>query len=286
MAISMFNLIFSFRNWISFLQLSAFLIILGACKKETKPEISDEKSEVKRLVPSWKSATQLRYEVEQILPHDSDAFTQGLELHEGDLFESTGLVGKSSIRRIDRSSGKTKIIKSLSSPHFGEGLTELDGLIYQLTWTCKKGFVYDADTLQLKKTFSYQGEGWGICNDSQYLFISDGTNEIRVYDPKTMNHVHTVPVTWNGQALSRLNELEYVEGEIFANIWGAEQIARIDPRSGKVIGWIDFKEICEKQPKHSPDHVLNGIAYDQDSGLLYVTGKCWPNLYGVRLLPK
>lgn len=261
------------------------LIALTSCKQKAVATTPNSvATEVK--APAWKAASVLQYEVVKELPHDPDAFLQGLEIHNGQWLESTGLVGKSSIRRVNPATGKPLILKELKGSYFGEGITELNGLVYQLTWQHQTGFIYDATTLDWKKNFSYAGEGWGICNDGTSLFISDGSNQLRIVDPATMKTNRTLHVTWNGVALDQLNELEYVEGEIFANIWQRNQIARIDPASGKVIGMIDFTGIDKAHPRRSVDHVMNGIAYDQNTGMLYVTGKCWPKIYEVRLLAK
>jgi glutaminyl-peptide cyclotransferase len=262
---------------------------LTSCKNkaaETPSATTQPKAAEARKAPIWQSATELRYDVVKKLPHDPQAFLQGLEIHQGQWLESTGMQGASSIRRVNPATGKPLIIKQLQGSYFGEGLTVLNGLVYQLTWQHQTGFIYDAKTLDWKKNFSYAGEGWGLCNDGKSLFLSDGSSQIRVIDPSSMKTTRTLNVTWNGKNIDQLNELEYIEGEIFANIWRKDQILRIDPNSGKVIGVIDFTGIDRESPRRSVDHVLNGIAYDATTGLLYVTGKCWPHIYEVRLSPK
>jgi glutamine cyclotransferase len=261
-------------------------LTLTSCKDKAAEVTTSPSAPAVRKVPAWQSATALRYEVVKKLPHDPQAFLQGLEIHQGQWLESTGLQGASSIRRVQPATGKPLLLKPLTEPYFGEGLTALNGLVYQLTWQHQTGFIYDATTLEWKKNFSYSGEGWGLCNDGKNLFLSDGSHQIRVIDPTTMSTTRTLNVTWNGKNIDQLNELEYVEGEIFSNIWRKDQIARIHPTSGKVIGMIDFTGIDRDTPRRSVDHVLNGIAYDATTGLLYVSGKCWPHIYEVRLFPK
>ncbi len=265
---------------------TALLCTLPSCKEKLPVAQNTNNSKPEKFSPAWKKSAELRYEVVKKLPHDSSAFLQGLEIHNGQWLESTGLVGQSSIRRVTPATGKPSIVKNLTGNYFGEGLTELNGLVYQLTWQHQTGFIYDAATLEWKKNFNYQGEGWGLCNDGSALYLSDGSNQIRVIDPATMKPTRTINVTWKGRSVKQLNELEWIEGEIFANIWQSDQIARIDPQTGKVISMIDFTGIDREHPRRSPDHVLNGIAYDETTGLLYVSGKCWPQIYEVRLLPK
>jgi glutaminyl-peptide cyclotransferase len=176
--------------------------------------------------------------------------------------------------------------KELLDAYFGEGITELDGKIYQLTWKNQVGFVYDAKTLSWQKNFSYQGEGWGLTTDGQCLIMSNGTEKLRFLDAKTFRVLREVTVTDAGRAVPDLNELEWVEGEIFANVWMTDQIVRIDSRDGKVLGRIDLRDLSQRQQTTNPDHVLNGIAYDAAKQELFVTGKCWPRIYQIRLIER
>jgi glutamine cyclotransferase len=225
------------------------------------------------------------YDVVNVFPHDPNAFTQGLLVHEGALIESTGLTGMSTLRRVELRTGRILQVTRVPAPHFAEGITILNGRIYQLTWQGQKGFIYDVKTLAKTGEFVYEGEGWGLASDGKSLLLSDGTNVIRFLDPATFRVTRTLHVTRAGKPLARLNELELVKGEIFANVWMAKGIARIDPNSGKVTGWIDLTALANTVGTNSPDAVLNGIAYDAAADRLFVTGKLWPKLYEIRLRP-
>lgn len=223
------------------------------------------------------------YEVVNTWPHSREAYTQGLIFHEGKLIESTGREGRSSVRRVDLETGDVLQKVSLPAEYFGEGLTLLNGKIYQLTWQHQKGFIYDPTTFQKIGEFNYHGEGWGLTHDGQLLILSDGTNRLRYIDPSSFQVKKILTVTDRGAPISQLNELEYVKGEILANVWGADRIARIDPSSGQVQGWIDLTGLLPKGEVSDTDAVLNGIAYDEASGRLVVTGKLWPKLFEIRL---
>lgn len=223
------------------------------------------------------------YEVVNTWPHASDAYTQGLIFHEGKIIESTGQEGKSSIRRLEIQTGDILQRVSLPFEYFGEGLTLLNGKLYQLTWQHKKGFIYDVATFQKLGEFNYYGEGWGLTDDEQSLILSDGTNRLRFIDPSTFQVKRVIAVADGGVPISQLNELEYVKGEILANVWHQDRIARIDPQSGKVLGWIDLKGLISPNELPDSEAVLNGIAYDEQSGRLFVTGKLWPKLFEIRI---
>ena len=216
-------------------------------------------------------------------PHDPTAYTQGLEVMGDTLYESTGLEGQSSLRKAQLTSGTILQRAELSPKYFGEGITVFRGKIYQLTWKSHLGFIYDAATLKQIGTFGYDGEGWGLTHDSSSLFMSDGTSALRILDPKTLRVTRTISVTDGGRAVDRLNELEWVKGEIFANVWQTDQIARIDPASGKVRGWIDLAALRPSSLYADTVDVLNGIAYDSTADRLLVTGKLWPSIFQVRL---
>ncbi len=226
------------------------------------------------------------YQVVDVHPHDRNAFTQGLVFLKGVLFESTGLNGKSSLRRVDLQTGRVLQQVGLSAQYFAEGMTVLDGKIFQLTWQSQKGFVYDLETFEPKGEFSYTGEGWGLTTDGHVLIMSDGTDQIRFLDPATFRVLRTIHVLNQGLPLPRLNELEYVKGEIFANIWQTQSVARIDPADGRVLGLIDFSGLLTPADYTKTTDVLNGIAYDAAGDRLFVTGKNWPKLFEVRLQPK
>ena len=226
------------------------------------------------------------YEVVHVFPHDLDAFTQGLIFHDGNFLESTGEVGRSNLRRVGIDDGKVLQKIDVPPPYFAEGITLLKGKIYQLTWQHQLGFVYDALTFEKTGEFNYTGEGWGLTNDGQSLILSDGTNRIRFLDPENFQVTKTIAVLEEHTAVNEINELEYVQGEIYANIWHADRIARINPRTGAVVGWINLAGLLKPGEVQDEEAVLNGIAYDEASGRLFVTGKLWPKLFEIRLVPK
>jgi glutamine cyclotransferase len=224
--------------------------------------------------------------VKNTYPHDPQAFTQGLFVKDGQLFESTGQKGQSSLRKVDLKTGKVLQKKALADEYFGEGSTPVGDTIVGLTWQSNVGFIYDAKTFALKGRFNYKGEGWGLASDAKNVYMSDGSAEIRVLDPKTLEERRRIRVTAEGKPIAQLNELEVVDGELFANVWGTDVIARIDPASGKVVGWIDLTNLLPPAQRgtSSVDAVLNGIAWDSKHRKLYVTGKLWPKLYEIELV--
>ena len=220
-------------------------------------------------------------------PHDSRAFTQGLLFENATtLLESTGLNGQSSLRRVELVSGKVLQKTALQERYFGEGLTQLGGRLYQLTWKDHKGFIYDPETFREIGTFPYAGEGWGLATDGTSLILSDGTQQIRFLDPVTFAVTKTITATHQGKPVDRLNELEYVDGEIFANIWGADQIARLDPATGEATGVIDCSALFPLAQRGTPEQVLNGIAWHAPTKRLLITGKWWPEIFEVKLVPR
>lgn len=223
------------------------------------------------------------YDLIAILPHDRGAFTQGLVFLDDGLLESTGLYGQSTLRRVDLKTGRMLQKLDVPAEYFAEGLTVLNGKAFQLTWQNHKGFVYDLASFRLEKEFTYEGEGWGLATDGHSLLLSDGTDQIRFLDPVTFEVKRTIRVTFQNRPVDRLNELEYIKGEIFANIWRTDQVARIDPVSGRVVGVIDFTGLLNAQDRNTTTDVLNGIAYDAVKDRLFVTGKLWPRLFEVRL---
>jgi glutamine cyclotransferase len=229
-------------------------------------------------------AVRYTYEVIRSWPHDRGAFTQGLLVRNGNLLESTGLNGRSSLREVELATGRVLKQVPVAREYFAEGLTVIGDRAFQLTWQSQKGFVYDADTFRLLREFTYEGEGWGLATDGKVLVLSDGTPRIRFLDPDTFRVLRTIEVTLDGKPLDRLNELEWINGEIFANVWQTDNIVRIDPATGRVRGVIDFSALlpaAERIPGETD--VLNGIAFDAATGRLLVTGKQWPKLYEVRL---
>ena len=232
-----------------------------------------------------KMAAEMAYEVVQSFPHDSLAFTQGLIFEDGILYESTGLYGRSSLRQVDLSTGEVLRQVDLPEAYFAEGLTDWDGSLVQLTWREHQGFVYNKEDFTQTGTFDYLTEGWGLTQDGERLIMSDGTSTLSFLDPETFEVIGTVTVTDQGQEIININELEYVWGEIFANIWQTDDIIRIDPETGEVLGWIGLSGLLPEEERTAETNVLNGIAFDPDANRLFVTGKLWPKVYEIRLVP-
>lgn len=236
------------------------------------------------------------YEIVNTYEHDGKAFTQGLVFHEGSLYEGTGEYGESTLRKVDLKTGKVEKKHELSDEVFGEGIAIFGDKIFQLTWRDKTAYVYDLNTFRLLKELTYSGEGWGLTHDGTHLIMSDGTHVLRFIDPETFQTEKTVTVLReNGAPQMNLNELEYVKGEIWANIWHSEQpnilgkanhIARIDPASGKITGWIDLNNISPDDVRRDSENTLNGIAYDAAGDRVFVTGKNWKKLFEIRVVPK
>lgn len=226
------------------------------------------------------------YEVVATYPHDPKAYTQGLAIHDGTLYESTGQYGESSLRKVELKKGKVKKKLDVPGQYFAEGMTILNGKIYQLTWQQGKCFVYDLKDFKLESEFSYEGEGWGLTTDGQSLILSDGSNQLRFIDPATFRVTRTLNVTHENEPLGELNELEYIHGEIYANVWKTDRIARIDPKTGRVVAWIEMAGLRPEETLGNVENVLNGIAYDGEHDRLYVTGKRWPKLFEIKLKKK
>jgi glutamine cyclotransferase len=223
------------------------------------------------------------YQIVNMWPHDSNAFTQGLILSDGKLLESTGQEGFSSLRRVDLETGKILKKVDVPEPYFAEGITLLNGKIYQLTWQHQLGFIYDAQSFDRVGQFNYTGEGWGLATDGKSLILSDGSNHLRFLDPSNFHVTRTIAVVDGQTPVKELNELEFVQGEIYANVWHDNRIATIDPQSGRVTAWIDLTGLMPENELQDPEAVLNGIAYDQTNDRLYVTGKLWPRLFEIKV---
>ena len=233
------------------------------------------------------SVPQYGYEVVNVYPHDHKAFTQGLAFDDGMLIEGTGIKGKSQLRRVELETGKVKQFKKLPDDLFGEGITVLGDRVYQLTWHSGTGFVYDRKTFKPIGEFRYAGEGWGLTTDGRYLILSDGTPLIRYLDPRTFKEVGRIRVTHEGRTVKDINELEFVDGEIYANIWKQDRIARISPATGQILGWIHLDGLLPLRDRVKlKNMVLNGIAYDAAGRRLFVTGKNWPKLFEIKLKKK
>jgi glutaminyl-peptide cyclotransferase len=225
------------------------------------------------------------YRIVRAYPHDPNAFTQGLVFVDGHLYESTGLNGRSSLRMVDLQTGRVLQHHDLPPEYFGEGLTNWDGSLVQLTWKAGTAFVYDRFSFALQRSLHYAGEGWGLTQDGKSLIMSDGSPVLRFLDPRTFRELRRMSVIdENGQPVLNLNELEYIHGDIYANVWHTDRIARISPRTGKVLGWIDLSGLIDKSQLSDLDAVLNGIAYDSKWDRLFVTGKLWPKLFEIKVV--
>jgi glutamine cyclotransferase len=251
--------------------LIAGTVALGAQGKQTVP-------------PGISKAPQQTFTVVRSYPHDPKAFTQGLEFFGGVLYESTGLIGRSSVRKLDLETGKVIQEVPLQRDYFGEGMTITAGKLFQLTWRDRTGFVYDANTLKFIRNFAYFGEGWGLTHEPGALIMSDGTSTLRFLELTRFQERRRVKVTDGGVPIERLNELEWVRGEVWANVWETDYIVRISPKDGRVLGWINLKGLMGgPAAKLSPEAVLNGIAYDAQKGRIFVTGKLWPRLFEIQV---
>jgi glutaminyl-peptide cyclotransferase len=225
------------------------------------------------------------YQIIKVFPHDSEAYTQGLVFHQGVLYEGTGLLGKSSLRKVDPETGH--ILKQVRLPDqlFGEGITLWEDKIIQLTWKSGIGLIYDQGTFQLLKKFSYFSEGWGITQDGKQLIMSDGTSFLYFWNPHSFKEVKRVQVLDRGVPITMLNELEYIKGKIFANVYLTDKIVIISPETGRVTGWINLQGLLSAKDRTGKEDVLNGIAYDARKDRILVTGKYWPKLFEIRLIP-
>ncbi|MEM7032013.1 MAG: glutaminyl-peptide cyclotransferase [Chloroflexota bacterium] len=223
------------------------------------------------------------YEIVNVYPHNPDAFTQGLIYLDDILYEGTGLRGASTIRKVDLETGTVLQSANLNAVLFGEGITILGDKLYQLTWQARRGFVYDKNTFALEQEFTYPTEGWGLTHNGEHLIMSDGTANLYFLDPETLTEVSRVEVTDRGAAVPQLNELEYIDGLVYANIWRSDFIAMIDPQNGAVVGWVNLTNILGPEDRVQRVDVLNGIAYDAQGDRLFVTGKWWPKLFEIKL---
>jgi len=225
------------------------------------------------------------YRVVHSYPHDPHAFTQGLVYADGHLYESTGLNGHSSLRMVEVETGRVLQELPVPSQYFAEGLAAWGSTLVQLTWQSHTAFVYDRFSFRQLRTLSYTGEGWGLAADGKELILSDGTAELRFLDPETFHELRRITVKDHGRPVTELNEMEMVKGELYANVWYSDRIARISPANGKVLGWIDLTGLLPKSDRTDPQAVLNGIAYDAANDRLFVTGKLWPRLFEIKVTP-
>ena len=244
--------------------------------------LAAQSHQVQRLPPVGSTTPVSSYKVIHAYPHDPHAFTQGLEYRDGAFYEGTGLNGQSTLRRVDLTTGKVLQQAPLSPEYFGEGITTWGQTILQLTWTSQIGFVYDRATFKQLRTFKYTGEGWGLTHSTSEVIMSDGSASLRFLDPATMMERRRVLVTDAGIIIRDLNELEWVNGEIYANVWQTNFIARISPSTGHVVGWIDLTGLLAPEDQRAGADVLNGIAFDAAGRRLFVTGKLWPKLFEIQ----
>lgn len=243
------------------------------------------------LLPAAKPALSAReaqaptagYEVIRVYPHDPGAFTQGLTIVDGVLYESTGLNGRSSVRKVKLENGEVLQIRTVPEQYFGEGIVVWKDRIFELTWQSGIGFIYDRQSFEKIGTFRYAGEGWGLTHDGRRLIMSDGTAWLRFLDPDTQRETGRVQVLDGRTPVDRLNELEFVKGEVLANVWETARVVRINPRTGRVLGWIDFSGLLSPRDAAGGADVMNGIAYDAAMDRLFVTGKLWPRLFEVKI---
>lgn len=269
-----------------FFLVAAFALLLSACQEKTVDlgfAAKNQAAGLERLIAQG-DAPLYRCEVIRAYPHDPQAYTQGLLIRDGILYESTGLKTRSTLRQVDLESGR--IIRSVALPDhlFAEGLTLLDGKFFQLTWKAGTARVYDQETLELTGEFTYETEGWGLTNDGSSLIMGDGSSRLYFLDPDTFRPIRQITVQAGREPISFLNELEYIEGEIFANIFMSDYIARIDPASGRVTGWIDAHHLRHAMENEPRAGALNGIAYDPETKRIFVTGKRWSKLFAVQFV--
>jgi len=248
--------------------------------------------------PSWLVGAEVPERLAQIVapvdtfrvvrsyPHDATAYTQGLIYREGFLFESTGLNGRSTLRKVKLETGAVIQQHRLDSAYFAEGLAEWNGQLVQLTWRSNIAFVYDLASFAPRRTFGYTGEGWGLTRDREGFILSDGSDQLRFLHPDTFRETRRVTVTDGGVPVRELNELEYIGGEVYANVWHTDRIARIEPKSGRVTGWIDLRGLMSTGYRLDAEAVLNGIAYDPAGNRLFVTGKLWPRLFEIEVVAR
>jgi glutamine cyclotransferase len=277
---------FQVRNGLMSMMLLASLFAMAACANES--ELAESVTAESPRVPNNLSTTAAppvySYRVIRSYPHDHQAFTQGLVYEAGELYEGTGLRGQSSLRRVDLETGLVRQQHVLPKQYFGEGITIFGDRIIQLTWQSRIGFVYDRASFQLVQQFSYPTEGWGITHDGNRLIMSDGTANLYFLEPDTFTRIDHIEVHDDQGPVVRLNELEYVRGDVYANVWQTDRIARIELLTGRVAAWIDLTGLLSAAERQPHVDVLNGIAYDAENDRLFVTGKWWPKLFEIQIV--
>jgi glutaminyl-peptide cyclotransferase len=258
-------------------RLVVLFLLIGGC-----PFLMGQTS---RQTPA-NSPQEYTFAIVRVFPHDTSAYTQGLAYRDGFLYEGTGLNGRSSLRKVRLETGEVIQHVDLGPEFFGEGITTNKDRVFQVTWKSGVGFVYDLNSFHLLRKFAYSGEGWGLATDGRELFLSDGTSEIRILDADTFQEKRRLRVHDGATLVDQLNELEFVEGQIFANVWHSNRIARISLQTGNIVGWIDLTGLLSPVYRLEPEAVLNGIAYDPIRKRLFVTGKLWPSVFEIRLSPQ
>lgn len=267
------NVNFQWLSWVWILGLTLWCV---ACSNNGNGD------ETPTAVPQPRMFT---YTIVGTFPHDPAAYTQGLVFTDGVLYEGTGLRGRSTLRRVDLNTGAVLQSASLAPNLFGEGIAVVGNTIVQLTWQDRVGFVYDKATFGFQRQVTYATEGWGLTYDGTHLIMSDGTSTLYFRDPETFAILGQVTVQDADGPVTRLNELEYIRGEVYANVWRTDRIARIDPQTGHVVGWIDLSGLLPPEDRRQPVDVLNGIAYDAERDRLFVTGKLWPQVFEIQIVP-
>ncbi|MCC7261078.1 MAG: glutaminyl-peptide cyclotransferase [Candidatus Latescibacteria bacterium] len=256
------------------------LVACGSSESRSEAPAATNPSTAAHPTPTY------TYRVINVYPHDPEAFTQGLVYLDGVLYEGTGLEGHSSLRKVDLETGEVLQQQDLPAQYFGEGIAVLGQRIFQLTWRSHAGFVYGRERFDLQQQFSYPTEGWGLTHDGKRLIMSDGTSVLYFLDPGKLTAIGNVEVRDERGPITRLNELEYVEGEVYANIWQTDRMVRIAPKTGQVLGWVDLRDLLSAADRVRQVDVLNGIAYDAVGKRLFVTGKWWPKLFEIELVPR
>lgn len=261
-----------------------FFVLISCGNKDVDKQIYEPQKDLQtNNVQKVKLPPTISWEIIETLPHDVNAYTQGLIYHDDYLYESTGHYGQSTIRKINPETGQVLKKESIPDAYFGEGITILDNKMYMLTWESRLCLIINLETFKIENTFSYRGEGWGITDDGTFLIMSDGSNLLRYIDPTLRQVVKTLPVSYNGRPVSKLNELEFINGKIWANLYGEDRIAVIEPTTGAIEFVIDFSELRKSEKQNPFAEVFNGIAYDKNKNEIYLTGKNWSGLHKIKI---
>jgi glutaminyl-peptide cyclotransferase len=261
----------------------ASFIFISCGKKDVNKQLAEPQEIQAKTTTHTRMPPSFSWELLETIPHDVTAYTQGLVYHNDYLYESTGHYGHSTIRKINPETGQILKKESIPDAYFGEGITIFEDKIYMLTWESRQCLIINLETFKIENTFSYRGEGWGLTHDDKHLIMSDGTNLLRFIDPAMRQVVKTLPVSYNSRPVSQLNELEYIEGKIWANLYGEDRIAIIDPVTGAIENVIDFSELRKFEKSNPHAEVFNGIAYDKNKKYIYLTGKNWSGFSRIKI---